>query len=83
MLPLNINVVKSILAGFIAFAIVYILGFEGYFIFISLIMMVCIYAMLLLIFGGLDEYDVIFLKIIEEKIGIKSKRLRRLIRRFI
>ena len=86
--PYNIDYIKPILSSLVSAFLFYfiikkifttsflnlVLGFTGFLV---------VYILLFLISGGLKEEDVIILKSIENRVGIKSEFLRSIIKKFI
>jgi O-antigen/teichoic acid export membrane protein len=87
--PLSRMLIKPIIVGIASMAVTYLVGkllFESFTIYLLVIfgvVFLVLYALFLLAFGGAEKEDMEILRAIERKSGIRSKRLKRLIKRFI
>jgi O-antigen/teichoic acid export membrane protein len=87
--PFHNDMIKAMLAGIISITGVFILTktlFTELNVFLltpMFIIFITAYSLLILVFRGLGEDDIMILKGVEEKTGIRIKPLRNLIKRFI
>ena len=87
--PFSVPMLKSLPVGFLALAVVYtsskifFTSFNLYILASLLILFILLYAILLLFFSGLQEEDIIVLKTIERKTGLKNDKIKTFIKKFI
>jgi O-antigen/teichoic acid export membrane protein len=80
---------KSAVIGIISIVLIYVIGrvlFSTFTIYIFLLLglaFLVLYALLLLVFGGIEKEDIEILRAIEKKSGVRSERLRNFIKKFI
>jgi O-antigen/teichoic acid export membrane protein len=86
--PIQRSYIKPVVSGIISILIFYfliktlIINAQFYVLIIALPLYIIFYALLLLLMRGLDKNDILILKAIESKMGIRSRFLRRIIMKF-
>ena len=87
--PFSTSLMKSIPAGLLSMAGVYLIGriifqsFGGYLLLLLFGLFFGVYAVLLLLLSGLQREDIEILKAIEKKTGLRSEPIRNVIKKFI
>ncbi|GBE18160.1 stage V sporulation protein B [archaeon BMS3Abin16] len=87
--PFSTGLMKSIPAGLLSMAAVYLVGglifksFGGYLLFLLFLLFMILYVVLILLFSGLQREDIEILKAIEKKTGLRSEPIRNVIKKFI
>ena len=82
-IPLSMNIWKAMVIGLAGGLIIWLIPMQTIVLFFVLIIFFALYALILLVSGGIDKDDVTLFKLAEGKVGIKSRTLRRIARRFI
>ena len=82
-IPVSMNVWRAMVIGLLGGMIIWLLNLPTILLAIALIGFFALYFVSLLVVGGIDKDDMIFFKIIEKKTGLKSTKLRNLVKRFV